>query len=124
MGRKTEIFEANDVAFDQMCGRADIPARTGRRLRDQYPAELDHVLNAIHHKEVRPAMLRTFDMSERQYQPGHDPIIRKSFRDGSQIEAPASTGILRAVVSDKFKTFDNPDLLEAVLPPLMESDAQ
>ena len=34
------------------------------------------------------------------------------------------SGVLRAVVSDKFKTFDNPDLLEAAIPVLMDSEAQ
>ena len=35
-----------------------------------------------------------------------------------------STGVARAWVSDKFKTFDNHNLLKSILPPLMESDAQ
>ena len=123
-GAPTEILEANDVAFDQLVNRAGLDVRTGRRLRAEYPDVLDHALNRIHDQEPRGTMLRTFDMLERQYQPGQDPIIRQTFRDGSQLDAPASTGILRAVVSDKFKTFDNPDLLEAVLPPLMDSDAE
>ena len=123
-GAPTEILEANDVAFDQLVNRDGLDVRTGRRLRAEYPDVLDHALNRIHDQEPRGTMLRTFDMLERQYQPGQDPIIRQTFRDGSQLDAPASTGILRAVVSDKFKTFDNPDLLEAVLPPLMDSDAE
>jgi hypothetical protein len=35
-----------------------------------------------------------------------------------------NTGVLRAVVSDKFKTFDNPDLVGAVVPTLLDSPAQ
>jgi len=127
-GAPTEILETNDVAFDQLVNRAGLDVRTGRRLREGYPDVLDHALNRIHEQEPRGTMLRTFDMSERisdiYMPPGYDPIVRQSFRDGSQLEAPASTGILRAVVSDKFKAFDNPDLLEAVLPPLIESDAE
>jgi hypothetical protein len=119
-GAPTQVLVANPVAFDQMAIKAGVDVRTARRLQADYPDVLDHALNRIHGQEPRKAMLRTFDISEHT----HDPIIRRAFSDGSAIEAPASTGILRAVVSDKFKTFDNPDLLESVLPTLIESDAQ
>ena len=119
-GEPTKILDANDVAFDQLSVKAGLDVRTARRLQADYPDVLDHALNRIHESEPRKAMLRTFDISQHTY----DPLIRESFSDGSSLVAPASTGILRAVVSDKFKTFDNPDLLEAVLPPLMESPAQ
>jgi hypothetical protein len=119
-GAPTQVLVANPVAFDQMAIKAGVDVRTARRLQADYPDVLDHALNRIHGQEPRKAMLRTFDISEHT----QDPIIRSAFSDGSAIEAPASTGILRAVVSDKFKTFDNPDLLESVLPTLIQSDAQ
>jgi len=119
-GAPTQILKANSVAFDQMATKAGLDVRTARRLQSDYPDVLDHALNRIHGQEPRKAMLRTFDISTQT----HDPIIRSAFSDGSAVEAPASTGILRAMVSDKFKTFDNPDLLESVLPTLIESDAQ
>ena len=99
-GEPTKILTANGVAFDQMTTKAGLDVRTGRRLQQSYPDVLDHALNRIHQQESRSAMLRTFDDS-----------------------LSLNGGTLRAVVSDKFKTFDNPDLLEAVLPTLIESDA-
>ena len=100
-GEPTKILTANGVAFDQMTTKAGLDVRTGRRLQQSYPDVLDHALNRIHQQESRSAMLRTFDDS-----------------------LSLNGGTLRAVVSDKFKTFDNPDLLEAVLPTLIESDAE
>ena len=97
-GAPTQIYHANSVAFDQMVTKAGIDVRTGRRLQSQYPDVLDHALNRLHQQEPRKAMLRCFEGN--------------------------GSGVLRAVVSDKFKTFDNPDLLEAAIPVLMDSEAQ
>ena len=97
-GAPPQIYHANSVAFDQMVTKAGIDVRTGRRLQSQYPDVLDHALNRIHQQEPRKAMLRCFEGN--------------------------GSGVLRAVVSDKFKTFDNPDLLEAAIPVLMDSEAQ
>ena len=97
-GAPTQVLRANPVAFDQLATMAGIDVRTARRLQSDYPDVLDHALNRIHGQEPRNAMLRTFDNG-------------------------GNRGELRAVVSDKFKTFDNPDLLESVLPVLIESDA-
>ena len=97
-GAPTQVLRANPVAFDQLATKAGIDVRTARRLQSDYPDVLDHALNRIHGQEPRNAMLRTFDNG-------------------------GNRGELRAVVSDKFKTFDNPDLLESVLPVLIESDA-
>ena len=119
-GAPTQILKANPVAFDQMATKAGLDVRTARRLQTHYPDVLDHALNRIHEQEPRAAMLRTFDISQHTY----DPVIRTAFEDGSEILAPSSTGILRAVVSDKFKTYDNQDLMESVLPTLIDSDAQ
>jgi len=119
-GSPTQILDANPVAFDQLATKAGLDVRTARRFQESYPDVLDHALNRIYESEPRNAMLRTFDISSQTL----DPVIRQAFSDGSAIEAPASTGILRAVVSDKFKTFDNPDLLGSVLPVLMESNAE
>ena len=98
-GTPTQVLRANPVAFDQMATKAGIDVRTARRFQSDYPDVLDHALNRIHQSEPRNAMLRTFDNGDNR-------------------------GELRAVVSDKFKTFDNPDLLESVLPVLINSDAQ
>ena len=103
-GEPTKILTANGVAFDQMVTKAGVDVRTGRRLQQEYPDVLDHLMNRIHTQESRSAMLRTFD-------------------GDTSAAGDATHGTLRAVVSDKFKTFDNPDLLESVLPTLIESDA-
>ena len=105
-GEPTQIFRANSVAFDQLSMKAGIDVRTARRFQAQYPDVLDKALNRIHEQEPRSAMLRCFEDQASVYPYG------------------GRNGVLRAVVSDKFKTFDHPDLLESVLPVLMESDAQ
>ena len=98
-GVPTQTLQANPVAFDQLAVKAGLDVRTARRLQSDYPDVLDLALNRIHGQEPRSAMLRTFDNGD-------------------------GRGELRAVVSDKFKTFDHPDLLESVLPVLIESDAE
>jgi hypothetical protein len=98
-GVPTQTLQANSVAFDQLAVKAGLDIRTARRLQSDYPDVLDLALNRIHEQEPRNAMLRTFDNGD-------------------------GRGELRAVVSDKFKTFDHPDLLESVLPVLIESDAE
>ena len=123
-GDSTRVLEANPTAFEQLCQKANVDVRTGRRFQQGYPQEFDAILNAIHEKEPRRAMLRTFDMTPGSVSENLNPLIRHTFGDGSQIEAPSSTGMLRAVVTHKFKRFDHPDLMEAVLPVLMDSDAQ
>jgi len=100
-GMPTQILAANDVAFDQIAQRANLDVRTARRLQQNYSTEFDALINAIWQKEPAVRMLRTFQT------PGIE-----------------NHGMLRAVVSDKFKTFDNVHLLNSALPQLMESDAQ
>ena len=127
-GDSTKVLEANPTAFEQLCFKVGVDVRTGRRFQEHYPDVLDHALNRIHQAEPRKAMLRTFDMSSfadaYSLHENLNPIVKHTFADGSIIEAPSSTGMLRAILSDRFKTFDHPDLLEAVLPTLIESDAQ
>lgn len=98
-GQPTQIVSANSVAFDQIAQRANIDVRTARRLQQDYANEFDALINAIWQKEPAVRILRTFNTGK-------------------------NVGIARAFVSDKFKTFDNRDLLEAALPQLIESDAQ
>ena len=98
-GMPTQILTANDVAFDQIAQRAGLDVRTARRLQQGYSVEFDGLINAIWRKEPAVRMLRTYDNGN-------------------------NTGMARAFVSDKFKTFDNAHLLNAALPQLMESDAQ
>jgi hypothetical protein len=98
-GEPTQFFETNEVAFQQLAGNCDIDVRTARRLRDNqnYAPEFDALVNKILVNEPKNKMIRTFD--------GENPICR-------------------AIVSDKFKTFDNVDLVQAALPQLIDSDAQ
>jgi len=97
-GEPTRIFDVNDVAFGQIASHADIDTRTARRLQAEVAPEFDALLNAIWQKKPAVRMLRT-----------HDSV--------------AGDGNLRAFVSDKFKTFDNVNLLEAALPQLMDNPA-
>ena len=102
-GEPTKILDINSVAFGQLANHADIDVRTAKRLQANYPAEFDALLNAHFEKEPKRKMLRTFA--------------------GGQQDDP-NKGILRAFVSDRFKTFDNANLLQSSLPQLMESGAK
>ena len=97
-GMPTMEFQTNEVAFQQLASNCDIDVRTARRLRDNenYAPEFDNLINKILVNEPKSKMLRTFD--------GEQPLVR-------------------AIVSDKFKTFDNVDLVESALPQLMDSPA-
>ena len=102
-GEPTKILDINNVAFGQMAAHADIDVRTAKRLQANYPTEFDALLNAHFSKEPKRKMLRTFA--------------------GGQQDDP-NGGILRAFVSERFKTFDNANLLQSSLPQLMDSGAQ
>ena len=103
-GDSTKIFNINDTAFGQIATHAGIDTRTARRLQENYPQEFDTLTNAIWQKEPTRRMVRT-----------HANV---------QFEPSFVNGTVRAFVSDKFKTFDNVNLLQTTLPQLMESDAQ
>ena len=105
-GEPTKILDINNVAFGQLANHADIDVRTAKRLQANYPAEFDALLNAHFSKEPKRKMLRTFDGLQ-----------------GNTANEP-NRGILRAFVSDRFKTFDNANLLQSSLPQLMDSGAQ
>ena len=98
-GKPTYMYNANDVALSQIGQRAGIDSRTMQRLQQGYPTQFDSVINAIWQKEPKNTMIRTFMDSD-------------------------THGIARAVLSDKFKTFDNTNLLNSAIPQLMESEAQ
>jgi len=101
-GMATVSSRCNDVAFGQVLAKADLDSRTGRRLQERYPDVLDHALNRIYREEPKSVMLRTFDSIPSSNEPGE----------------------LRAFLSDKYKRFDHVDMLKAVVPALMESDAR
>ena len=97
-GVPTQFFKVNNLCFDQIAQKNGLDTRTARRLQADYPAEYDSLTNAIFQKEDSKKMIRTYLDS-------------------------GNYGTARAFLSDRFKTFDNSDLLEAALPQLMESDA-
>ena len=99
-GEPTRILDVNDHAFGQIAQNVEIDTRTARRLQEKVPYEFDAVVNYLWQKEPTNRMVRTF------------------------LDADERTGTARAFVSDKFKTFDNVNLLNASLPQLMESEAQ
>jgi hypothetical protein len=102
-GVPTTILDVNDVSFGQIAGHAGIDVRTARRLQVGYADQFDGLINAIWQKEPSVRMLRSYE--------------GLALTDGGR-------GKLRAFVSDKFKTFDNVNLLQSALPQLMESDAR
>ena len=107
-GEPTKIFDINDVAFGQIASHADIDARTARRLQADYSPEFDALINAIWQKKPAVRMLRTH---------------AAEMAAGDYTGAAVSDGLLRAFVSDKFKTFDNINLMESTLRPLMDNPA-
>ena len=116
-GVPTAVLEANPVARQQIASKANIESRTAERLRENYPVEYDGLINAIWQKEPKKVMLRTYEHNAEQ----HDSMVRDGL--GSALVSP-NTGVLRALMSDKYKTFDNDHLLEAVVPTLRDSEAQ
>ena len=101
-GEPTRFLKVNDLCFDQIAQKNGLDVRTARRLQSEYSREYDSLTNAIWQKENNKRMIRTYD-------------------DLNQGMNPSGTA--RAFLSDKFKTFDNSDLLESALPQLMESEA-
>jgi len=101
-GEPTRFLKVNDLCFDQIAQKNGLDVRTARRLQSEYSREYDSLTNAIWQKENNKRMIRTYD----------DPQ-----------QGMNSIGTARAFLSDKFKTFDNSDLLESALPQLMESEA-
>ena len=99
-GEPTRHLDINSVAFQQLASHCDIETRTARRLQDHYPAEFDTLINAHFQKEPKRKMLRTF------------------------LDTDETNGTARALLSDRFKTYDNNDMLQTVLPPIMENDSQ
>jgi len=99
-GEPTRLLEINSVAFQQLAAHCDIETRTARRLQDHYPAEFDTLINAHFQKEPKRKMLRTF------------------------LDTDETNGTARALLSDRFKTYDNNDMLQTVLPSIMENDSQ
>ena len=95
-GEPTRSLEINDVCFDGIAKAADIdvgqPAVCG-----QLSQEFDGLVNAIWQREPKNRLVRTFMENEH-------------------------VGTARAFLSDRFKTFDNLDLLESAIPELMESE--
>ena len=106
-GEGTKILNVNQHCFDQIAQKAEIATPTARRLQQNYPKEMDNLINAIWQKENSKRMVRTFENSNHTNSFNYDN----------------HTGTARAFLSDKFKTFDNSDLLESALPTLGESDA-
>jgi hypothetical protein len=106
-GEPTKILNVNQHCFDQIAQKAEIATPTARRLQQNYPAEMDNLINAIWQKENSKRMVRTFENSNHM----------------SAFNYDNHTGMARAFLSDKFKTFDNSDLLESAIPTLGESDA-
>jgi len=98
-GSPTMILDCNKVARDQIAAKAGIDVRTFERFRTHYPVQFDALINEVFQREPAQRMIRTYMDSD-------------------------TRGIARAVVSDKFKTFDNIHLIKATLPQLLDSDAQ
>jgi len=108
-GEPTRFFDINPVAFSQIAVDAGLDTKTARKLQTICPQEFDGVVNKLWEKEPKKRLLRAHAYSS-------DQTLHYT--------KLGNTGVARAWVSDKFKTFDNHDMLNSTLPALMESDAQ
>ncbi len=116
-GEPTRFFDINPVAFSQIAVDAGLDTKTARKLQTICPQEFDGVVNKLWEKEPKKRLLRAH-----AYSTDEKFITNQSMTYSG---APLSnTGVARAWVSDKFKTFDNHDMLNSTVPALMESDAQ
>ena len=107
-GLPTTILDCNKVARDQIAAKAGIDVRTFERFRTYYPQQFDPLINEVFQREPAQRMIRTYMASD----------------NGKVGVGGVNRGTARAVVSDKFKTFDNTHLVKAALPQLLDSDAQ
>lgn len=98
-GVPTQKLHTNSLAFDQINQSLNIDVRTGRYLRETTPDQYHAMVQAQLGHHNRNKLLRT------------------------RVQADGSLE-LRAMLSDKYKTFDHTDMLTSTLPQLIESDAQ
>ena len=96
-GVPTQTVALNSVAFNQLAQKTGIATRDARRFQSEYPEEFDRLVNAILRNEPANRMIRAYQSTDDNYLLG------------------------RAFVSDAFRTYDNYDLLQAALPPLLEN---
>jgi hypothetical protein len=91
---KTSEFSIGDVFHEQLGSKLNITRPYYDKMRNEAPELLAHNVNHWLHQNPEPRMVRTLD------------------------------GKARAFLSDKFRTLDNYDMLEAVLPTLKEHKMQ
>ena len=104
-GEPTKHFKINDTAFGQIATHAGIDARTAPRFQEKFPIEFYALMNKSWEKFPVVRLVRTHLNTTASTMVGDD-------------------GVVRAWVSDKFKTFDNINLLQTTLPQLMEKNLQ
>lgn len=91
IGNNTDhIFGINDVAHRQISQHYHIPAEFYDRLKGRTPHLLDTLVNGLGYHEESRRLVRTLD------------------------------GNVRAFLSDRYRVIDNHDVLEGVLPALMD----
>ena len=99
-GEPTRTLAINDVCLDQIADKAGINVKTARRLQQNYPDVFDLAIQRFWEQEPANNMIRTHLTEDERF------------------------GTARAFVSERFKTFDNVHLLNAILPQLIDSPAQ
>jgi hypothetical protein len=107
-GAPTQLIPISRYAHDQLAQKVGIDVRTLRRLQSDYTAQHDNLLKAIFDQEPKRVLLRTMLWDD----------------DVEVLANRHSRRHLRAILSDKFKTFDNVDLLDAVSKTVQNSDAK
>ena len=91
---KAEQFPVSPHSLRQIGQRLNIPAKYVDRLAADHPDMLAYNINGLFSREPEMRMIRTLD------------------------------GTMRAFMSNRYRIMDNYDLLEAVLPGLIEADAE
>ena len=109
----TLTVDGNELFHDQVADRLSIPHNYYRRMRTDSPALLAQNVNTWLHRWPETRLVRT-------YAPPAGADIRPNVApaDRAALTVP---NIGRAFLSDRYRPLDNGDLINAMLPPLMES---
>jgi hypothetical protein len=102
-GLPTQHFYMNDVARDQIFTHADINQNTAQSLLDRAPAEFCSVINKLWHDSPSDRILRAYD-------------------GAPAFHGVADYNVLRGYVSNKFLRFDHTDVLNNIMPLIIDGD--
>jgi hypothetical protein len=105
--------DGNDLFHEQIASRLQVPIQYYRRMRATQPELLARNVNTWLHAEPEKRLVRTYGPV-----PGAEIRTNVSPADRAALTVP---NLGRAFLSDRYRPLDNFDMLNAMLPPLLES---